>query len=129
MESDLTKEEKDLVREFSRPVYDSKNWIRFLGVIMIIYGIFTALTLVGILIAWLPIWLGVLLMKTASRIENAHTLGDRYAMIGAQETISRFFSIYGVLALIGIILGAVFSAVFFATGMMTSIQEAIPGIY
>ena len=37
------------------------GWLKFLGIILIIAGGLYALTLVGIIIAWLPIWLGILI--------------------------------------------------------------------
>ena len=43
------------------PLYEARGWMKFLGIVMVIAGIFTAITIVGIIIAWLPIWLGVLL--------------------------------------------------------------------
>ena len=121
--------EKNLVHEISNPIYQSKSWIKFLGILMLIYGIFVALSIVGIIIAWLPIWLGILLMQVASRIEQAQQMGDKVALIKAQNSLSTYFTVYGVLALIGLIIFAVMMIVFFATGMMTQLQELVPDYY
>ena len=121
--------EKNLVHEISNPIYQSKSWIKFLGILMLIYGIFVALSIVGIIIAWLPIWLGILLMQVASRIEQAQQMGDKVALIKAQNSLSTYFTVYGVLALIGLIIFAVMMIVFFATGMMTRLQELVPDYY
>ena len=121
--------EKNLVHEISNPIYQSKSWIKFLGILMLIYGIFVALSIVGIIIAWLPIWLGILLMQVASRIEQAQQMGDKVALIKAQNSLSTYFTVYGVLALIGLIIFAVMMIVFFATGMITRLQELVPDYY
>ncbi len=121
--------EKNLIHEISNPIYQSKSWIKFLGILMLIYGIFIALSIVGIIIAWLPIWLGILLMQVASRIEQAQQMGDKVALIKAQSSLSTYFTVYGVLALIGLIFFAVMVIVFFATGMMYNFQELIPDYY
>ncbi|MFO7651171.1 MAG: DUF5362 family protein, partial [bacterium] len=43
------------------------GWLKFFGIVTIIAGALNALSLVGILWAWLPIWLGVLLVQAGSR--------------------------------------------------------------
>ena len=121
--------EKNLIHEISNPIYQSKSWIKFLGILMLIYGIFIALSIVGIIIAWLPIWLGILLMQVASRIEQAQQMSDKVALIKAQSSLSTYFTVYGVLALIGLIFFAVLVIVFFATGMMYNFKEFIPEYY
>ena len=121
--------EQNVIREISRPLYSSKGWIKFLGILMIIYGVFIALSVVGIVIAWLPIWLGVLLNKTADSMGQAFVAGDSRAMIKAQNNLSTYFTIYGVLALIGIILTVVFVVVMFSTGMMYNFQEMVEQNY
>ena len=94
-----------LVRDLSMPLAAGKGWMKFLGIMFIIQGVFTALTIVGILIAWLPIWLGILLNQSATAIERAQTSGDEGAMRMSLDKLRTFFAIQGVLMLIGIIMG------------------------
>jgi len=129
METDKLEFEENLVKEISCPLFSSKGWIKFLGILMLIYGIFVAISIVGIIIAWLPIWLGVLLIQTSSRIEQAQTQGNKAALIKAQNSLSTYFTVYGVLALIGIIIGVVVIIVFFATGMFARFNEFVPDYY
>ncbi len=126
METDKLEFEENLVKEISYPLFSSKGWIKFLGILMLIYGIFVAISIVGIVIAWLPIWLGVLLIQTSSRIEQAQAQGNKAALIKAQNSLSTYFTVYGVLALIGIIITVVVTIVFFATGMFAHFQELVP---
>jgi hypothetical protein len=129
METESNSVEQNIVKEVSNPIFNNKFWVKFLGILMLIYGIFMALSIVGLLIAWLPIWLGILLMRTASNIEQAQILGNKFALIKAQQSLSTYFTIYGVLAMIGLIFTVVFMIVFFATGMMTNFQELVPDYY
>lgn len=94
-----------LVRDLSMPLAAGKGWMKFLGIMFIIQGVFTALTIVGILIAWLPIWLGILLNQSATAIERAQTSGDEGAMRMSLDKLRTFFAIQGVLMLISIIMG------------------------
>jgi len=115
--------ESGLIKEVSFPLYNSKGWIKLIGILMIIYGVLMALSLVGIIIAWLPIWLGVLLMKVASRIDQAYATGNKDMMVSAQNSMATFFTIYGVLALIGIIISVVFIIVGLSTGFFMHMQD------
>lgn len=129
MENEDLNIEQKVVREVSLPLFSSKGWIKFLGILTIIYGVIAAMTIVGIIFAWLPIWLGVLLNQTANRIEQAHLSGDSVAMIRAQNSLSTYFTIYGVLALIGIILGIIFFVVAITTGFLYNLPELLQENY
>ena len=129
MESDHINLEERVVKEVSYPIFNNKGWIKFLGIIMLIYGVLAALSIVGIIIAWLPIWLGVLLMQAASKIEMAQLTGNKEALIKAQNSLGTYFTIYGVMALIGMIGWVVFMIVIFATGMFYNLDEFMPEYY
>ncbi len=109
-------EEESLVRAISSHLYNAKGWIKFLGVLLIIYGIITAISIVGLLICWLPIWMGILLFKTSTALEKAQVSGDRLELINSLSNIKTYFTINGVLALIGIIFIA-FSFLFMGSTM------------
>jgi hypothetical protein len=98
-------DEETIVKEVSTPLFQGKLWLKLLGVLSIIYGALTAVTIVGIVVAWLPIWLGVLLFQAAGKVETAHQEGNKDALLVAQQKIKLFFTISGVLFLIVIIAG------------------------
>lgn len=129
MEADRQAFEQNLVKEISYPLFSSKGWIKFLGIILLIYGIFIAISIIGLVVAWLPIWIGILLIQTTSRIEQAQAMGNKEALINAQNSLSTYFTVYGVLALLGIIIGVVAAIVLIATGILTNFHEYIPDYY
>ena len=49
-------EEETIIKELSLPIYQSRGWMKLIGVMSIIGGVLAAFTIVGILICWLPIW-------------------------------------------------------------------------
>ena len=81
--------------------------MKLLGVILIINGIAAVFTLVGILICWLPIWLGILLFKSANLIESAQLNGDKPMLLESLRKIKTYFVINGVLMLIMLIIIAI----------------------
>ena len=100
-------EEKTLVQELTLPLFASKGWMKLLGVVMIIQGVVIALTLVGVVVCWLPIWLGMLLFKAAGYVEGAQLTGDKVQLAEALHKIKTFFVINGVLMLIFLIVAAI----------------------
>lgn len=95
-----------LIRQLCENVARSATWMKLLGVLLIIYGVLLVMTLVGILICWLPIWLGVILFKAAGDAEAAHK-GASQMLSSYVQKINRFFLIEGILALIGLIIGLI----------------------
>jgi hypothetical protein len=109
------------IRELTLPIFQSKGWLRLLGVLSIVSGVFAAFTIVGILYAWLPIWVGVLLLQAASSVERAHLTGDKMVYYDTLSKLKLYFVIQGVTTLIGLIFGVV---IFFVAGL-GAILEAI----
>ncbi|MFQ5967451.1 MAG: DUF5362 domain-containing protein [Acidimicrobiia bacterium] len=99
--------EIDPVKTITRPLFEAKGWMKFLAVALIAVGALTALSIVGIIVAWIPIWAGALLWQAASRIEPAHLLGDQEAATESLSKLKTLFVLYGILTLIYIALVAV----------------------
>ena len=91
------------IREIAGPLYSAKFWLQLVGVMMVIYGVLVAITIVGIIVAWLPIWLGVLLFQAAKAVEQAYTSEDGPSLLAAMGKLKTYFTIMGVLTLIGLI--------------------------
>lgn len=98
-------ENQDLIKQISGPLYAGKGWLTFLGVLSIVYGVFMALSIVGLLFAWLPIWSGVLLIQAGNALEAARHSGDAAALTRALARLKTYFVIWGVIALVGLLLG------------------------
>lgn len=105
--------EHNLVKTLSLPLYQSRLWMKLIGVMMILYGILVALSIVGIIIAWLPIWMGILLFQAASAAEEAQLNENQADLLNAMNRLKTYFTIMGVLTLIGLL----FSLIGFFGGM------------
>jgi len=105
------------IKDLIQPLASGKGWMKFVGVVFIIQGALTALTLVGIIIAWLPIWIGVLLMQSAGALERAQLSGDPAALKESLARLRTYFVIQGVLILVGIALSVIYFVVFGAMFM------------
>ena len=88
------------VMNVMRPLSDAAGWMKLLAVLSIISGIFIALSIIGLLIAWLPIWIGVLLLRAANDSQNAVRSGSEVEAVSATGNLSTIFKIYGIVTAI-----------------------------
>jgi uncharacterized membrane protein len=91
------------IQELSYPLYESRTWIKVWAYLSIVGGALQAITLVGIIFAWLPIWMGILLLKVVKAVETAQATGDKFAFLESQTALKTFFTIMGIITVIGII--------------------------
>jgi hypothetical protein len=94
------------IQELSMPIYQARGWLKFLGVLSIISGVGAALSIVGIIFAWLPIWMGVLMFQAGSAIDSTGQFGDKFAFLRSLGSLKTYFVLQGILSVIGIILAA-----------------------
>ncbi len=100
-------EEKELVQQLSLPIYQSKGWLKLLGVMSFLQGLISIISIFGIIICWLPIWIGILLFKAANAIEVAQVNGDSRQFTEALNKLKMYFIINGVLIIVGFAIGAI----------------------
>lgn len=97
---------EETLKRACRIAADSASWMKLLGVISIIQGIFAVFTIWGIIIAWLPIWLGVILFRAANEAEMAAAgLTDR--LEAYLKRLNKFFLIQGILMLLFIVIALI----------------------
>lgn len=110
-------EQGGAVKNISLPIYQAKGWMKLVGVLSILYGIVMVFTIIGIIVAWLPIWMGVLLMQSATAVERAYATGNEDELVLSLSKIKTYFTITGVMALLGL----VFGVLMFFFGMMGAV--------
>lgn len=79
-----------------------KGWLKLLGIVQIVAGILQALTLFGILWAWLPIWLGIILNGAANKAGEYVEKGDEQTLGEFTGKLKLYFIINGVLMIISL---------------------------
>lgn len=99
MTSDVTLNSEQ-VRHVIGPIYRGRHWIQLVGILLIINGSIITVTGIGVLIAWLPIWLGVLLLKVAQAARIAWQFGDANMLALSLKRLKTTFTIMGVTTLL-----------------------------
>jgi hypothetical protein len=92
------------LRDLIEPLHRGKFWMQLTGVMLILSGVMTALSIIGLVVAWIPIWAGVVLMQAAGSASRVYTSGDPGEMKIAMGKLKTYFTIFGVLILIYLLL-------------------------
>jgi len=124
MENEMQVEQMLSARNITLPLYKCKGWLLFLGILSIVQGAIAALTIIGIIIAWLPIWMGVILCQASSLINEAYTRDDPTALTNALSKIKLYFIIMGVMTLIGIAFAVIYIAIVIVAILFTAISHS-----
>ena len=86
------------------PLYQSLFWIRLFAVCLIFYGALITVTGIGVLVAWIPIWIGMLLLLTAKAISLAYKENDEQAFMQFVSRLKTIFTLLG-LSSVALIIG------------------------
>jgi len=76
------------------------GWMKFMGIMTIIAGCLQALSIFGLVIAWLPIWMGVILTKAGSKAGEYADKGDFASLEGMTGQLKTYFTISGIMIIV-----------------------------
>jgi len=99
------------------------GWMKFMGIMTIIGGCLQALSIVGLVIAWLPIWMGVVLTKAGSKAGEYADKGDFAALEGVTGQLKTYFTISGIMMIVSfalMIVGGIIWAILLGLGVFSS---------
>lgn len=102
---------KDIALKMPSPL-----WLILPAVMYVLAGILQGITIIGLIVAWLPIWLGVLLFQANKALETARVTGYRNDLVIAVEKLTMYFRINGILFLLGLILSVLYIVFIFTVG-------------
>lgn len=101
-------------------IYEELNkgsgWMKFIGILSIIAGALTALSIIGIIIAWLPIWMGVVLYQAGNLASSAYLLKDENKFLESVSKIRLYFILTGITLIVGIAFSLITVLVVLITG-------------
>ena len=111
------------IKGITLPLFQSKGWMRFLGVMAILEGILAAMSFVGIVVAWLPIWMGVLLFQAAGDVERAYLSGEGALLENANRRLKTYFILRGVSILLEILIVFIMISFVGTMGFLGALSE------
>lgn len=99
--------EEAILTRVAEPLYRAKGWMKFAGVLVIIQGVLAILSIWGIIICWLPIWMGILLCSASNHVRTAYETNNDTEFRTSMSKLATYFRIFGILSLVLIIIAAV----------------------
>ena len=99
-------EESAIVR-IAEPLYRAKGWMKFAGVLSIIQGVLSIFSIWGILVCWIPIWMGVVLCQASNRLRTAFETDSEAEFFRSMEKLGTYFRVFGILSLVMLIIAFV----------------------
>lgn len=108
------------------PLIECAGWLQFLGWLNIILGILYCMTIVLIVIGWVPIWLGVCLKNAGEAFKRARATGDPDDVYRGNKNLSTAIKIVGVIAIIYLALFCLYLlalVVFFVIGLAAGVAN------
>jgi len=100
-----------LARVIVQPLYDSLLWIRLFAACLIFYGGLITVTGVGILVAWIPMWIGILLLLATKSIKHAYEEESTQALLLSLTRLKTIFTILGLTSAM-LITGSIYLVVY-----------------
>jgi len=94
--------------ELVAPLYQARGWVRAAGVAIIFHGLLLGMTQIGLLLAWVPVWLGIVAFGIANAAETAHESDDPASITLMNRRLRLFFQILAALAIVGLLFGFAF---------------------
>jgi 1,4-dihydroxy-2-naphthoate octaprenyltransferase len=95
--------------------------MRLASVALILQGVFSILSLWGILVCWIPFWMASLLSSAIKSVTTAFETDDSAEMQNAMDKIAKYFRVFGILTIVMII---VFFLGIFAAILIPAIVKA-----
>lgn len=116
--------EQDVVKRIKDISFRMNGWLKFVGIMLIIGGAISALSIVGIIVAWVPIWLGVLLLQAGGKASNAQLTDNPMELVLMMDKLRLFFIILGIMIIVELVL--VFGGFVFFHTFLTQMMQNMP---
>ncbi len=78
------------------PLDDAAGWLTFPGWYLIIFGIICCLSIIGIVIGWLPILMGNLLKDAADKLRSGFATSENGQLCEASRRLATLFTILAI---------------------------------
>ena len=91
------------ISDLAMPLAIGKGWIKFLAITQIVFASLYVLVSfgLGLIVAWLPIWLSIVLLQAAEAIERAQVQNDAAALKMALGKLRLYFMIQAIAMIVG----------------------------
>lgn len=106
------------MRDIIEPLYRSRFWMQLLGVMLILAGLLTALSIVGVIVAWIPVWAGVALFQAAGAAKRGYEDHSEKDVKQTMAKLRTYFLVSGIMTLVYVLFMIASMVLGLGAGMM-----------
>ncbi|MGF1667286.1 MAG: DUF5362 family protein [Acidimicrobiia bacterium] len=114
-----------IVRQIIEPLYRARVWMKFLAVLGFVVGGLYMLTIVGVVVAWIPILIAVFVWQAASAAEVAYSAGSAADARRSLDRLRLVFITYGLLTALTIGLFVLLLAAGLGLGLLEQAERVM----
>ena len=104
MKDKTERTEIEIIRDVSSCLVEASGWMKAFAIIGIIGGVIQCFTVIGIIVAWVPILMGVILFQSASLAEEAKGYGSADKLKASFQKLKSYFMLMVLMPLLGLTL-------------------------
>lgn len=104
-------------------VAESRVWVSLVAWPMIIAGALYCLTIVGAIVGWLPLWIGLSLRKSAKAASQLEATGETVALHEYLRGLKTYMTVMGAITLLSILAAAVMVIMALAGGLSLATMD------
>jgi len=88
------------------------GWLKFLGILNIVAGVMYCITIVGAVLGWIPIWIGILLNNASTSLRAGYDGRNEQVVRVGIDKLALSIKIIGILTLIGLVINVVIMLIY-----------------
>lgn len=111
--------------ESIRPLYEVRGWLKFLGIVNIIGGVLQCITIVGAVVGWVPLVIGIYLNDAASKLEDIYHGRGPYTPADVMNSVALVIKVLGILTLIGLVIPCALLALLLFIGIIAGVAANV----
>ena len=108
------------------PLCNASGWLKLLGVVNIIIGVIYCITIIGLIIGWLPLWIGITLNRASNSLKAGYEQSNRHEIRRGMSSLALVCKIIGVIVIIYLVLLALYFLVLIVA-LLVGVFAAIQG--
>ena len=90
------------------PLCNASSWLKLLGVVNIVIGVIYCITIIGLIIGWLPLWIGITLNRASNSLKAGYEQSNCHEIREGMSSLALVFKIIGVIVIIYLVLLALY---------------------
>ena len=90
------------------PICAVSGWLKFLGILNIIVGIIYCITIIGAIVGWIPLWIGILSTRAGGALREGYDTSHPQSVQDGLGRLALIIKIFGVLTIIGLAINVIY---------------------